>query len=89
MLQFVKIFGIGGSTVAYYKLVKDCVWMEEYGRVDVYGIQGIDEVKGTEIVRISNIFTDFEKAECLVEKCNRLLLDPVHLYDVAEDELLK
>ena len=48
-----------------------------------YGISCFED--GHEIERIKDLSTNHNKVKQLVDTCNKLQLDPVHLNDVAED----
>lgn len=70
--------------------VKESLYSEEAGSFTAYGI-GVcenDQCKKKILEYIPNIFLDKQKAEQLVAKCNRLQLDPLHLFNVVEDAVL-
>ena len=48
-----------------------------------YGISCLED--GHEIESINDLSPDHNKVKQLVDTCNKLKLDPVHLNDVAED----
>lgn len=52
-----------------------------------FGIAAVEEYDGvtTILESISDISTDIEPIERLVEICNNLQLDPIHLQDVVTD----
>ena len=54
-----------------------------------FGIAAVEEYDGviTILESISDISTDIEPIERLVEICNNLQLDPIHLQDVVTDFL--
>ena len=54
-----------------------------------FGIAAVEEYDGvtTILESISDISTDIEPIERLVEVCNNLQLDPIHLQDVVTDFL--
>ena len=54
-----------------------------------FGIAAVEEYDGvtTVLESISDISTDIEPIERLVEICNNLQLDPIHLQDVVTDFL--
>ncbi len=52
---------------------------------DAWGIEAVSEDGQT--VLVENVFPDRDRAEKFVSLCNTLSLDPVHLYEVLEDEL--
>ena len=70
-----------------YYTVKESFYTEEVGSFTAYGI-GVCE--NNQCFRktlryIPNVFLDRQKAERLAAMCNRLKLDPLHLFDVVED----
>lgn len=57
--------------------------IDEYGKSrTVYGIE-LPDVN----ISIKDVFCKKEEAETFIEKCNRLDLSPIHLYDVIDDSL--
>ena len=54
-----------------------------------FGIAAVEEYDGitTILESISDISSDIEPVEHLVELCNNLQLDPIHLQDVVTDFL--
>ncbi|MDD6188113.1 MAG: DUF6514 family protein [Clostridiales bacterium] len=70
-----------------YYAVKESLYREEIGAYTAYGI-GVFEYDGDEkktLQYIPDVFLDEDKAEQLVDMCNRLQLEPVHLLNVVED----
>ncbi|MBQ5321172.1 MAG: hypothetical protein J6K88_03825 [Oscillospiraceae bacterium] len=64
-----------------YKCVEQRIKSEENGEYRSYGIRvSRDKV-------IEDVSTDKNFVEALTEKLNRLKVDPIHIYDVLEDEL--
>lgn len=65
-----------------YRLRSDTT-IDEYGKSrTVYGIE-LPDVN----ISIKDVFCRREEAETFIEKCNRLDLSPIHLYDVIDDSL--
>lgn len=65
-----------------YRLRSDTT-IDEYGKSrTVYGIE-LPDVN----ISIKDVFCKREEAETFIEKCNRLDLSPIHLYDVIDDSL--
>ena len=52
-----------------------------------YGISAINNTDNSEIIRIDDIFIDYDNARMFADKLNRLKLSPIHLRDVIEDIL--
>ncbi len=61
-----------------------------YENVKVYGIAEIDETDGCPIISefYIDLCTDKKEVDRLVDMCNALELDPIHLREVVEDFLL-
>ena len=73
-----------------YYTVKESLYNEEVGSFTAYGI-GVCETNPytrKTLKYISDVFLDQKKAEKIVGLCNRLQLDPIHLFDVVEDAIL-
>lgn len=68
----------------YYKLRKDQLYKKEIGEYEAYGIEAQDE-NGNIIRCIYDISFEKEPLEELVEDCNELELDIIHLDDVIDD----
>ena len=70
-----------------YYTVKESFCAEGVGTYAAYGI-GVREKSPSSrktLRYIPNVFLDQQKAERLVETCNRLKLDPLHFLDVVQD----
>ncbi len=71
-----------------YGIIREEYILENETRVS-YGIaayaQSEDCGTASVAVAVRDITADKAAAEALAERCNRLLLSPVHLADVAED----
>ncbi len=52
-----------------------------------YGIVALNSADNSEIIRIDDIFLDYNQAQTFAKKLNRLKLSPIHLRDVIEDTL--
>lgn len=66
-----------------YQMVEETLTDPKLGTYTTYGICtcGAGETE----IRISDVSLSRRVVEELVERCNRLELDPIHLRDVAED----
>ena len=55
----------------------------------IYGIACVKESQGKReiISRVSDVTTELEEIERLVNRCNELYLDPEHLLDIVEDSI--
>ena len=65
-----------------YELFEEEIVSQELGKYTAYGIT---YKKDNDRVTISDLSLDKDKANELVCLCNQLNLEPVHLYDAAED----
>ena len=66
-----------------YKLCKDTVIDEDGNALNTYGIE---IWKGEKIEKaLVDISTNRARVSLLVNLCNELDLDPIHIYDVIED----
>ena len=72
-----------------YETLKESFEDEILGCYNSFGIAAYIEHDGIAecAVYIPDVFTDENEAILLVEKCNRLALDPEHLADVVYDSL--
>lgn len=72
-----------------YQTVEETCWNPSVGMYRAFGICAYCEEKGEKqiIAHIKDVFFDQTTAQRLVDICNRLKLDVVHLYDVVEDAL--
>lgn len=61
---------------------------EEGRQFTVYGIEAVEESAILPVHSIPDLFTERSRAEELVELCNRLELDPAHLFAVCEDAVV-
>lgn len=52
-----------------------------------FGVRAVDTISNTEVVSISDVFTDQKTAEYFVELFNTQKLELIHLNDVIEDLL--
>lgn len=72
-----------------YRITEKTVSYPEIGTYNSYGIcayqKDLDDEKL--IACFYDVFSERKKAEELVELCNTLELDPIHLEDVVEDAL--
>ena len=76
-------------TVKYiYRICTDLHIDEDDHTVTVYGIEVLEEGANTPLMSLRDVFTREDQAVELVELCNRLELDPIHLSAVVEDALL-
>ena len=67
--------------------VKEVLYSEDVGSFTAYGI-GVCNNNQNEretLEYIPDVFLDQQRAEQFVILCNRLQLDPIHLFDVVED----
>lgn len=72
-----------------YRVRADRIQDEEQEQRTVYGIEVLSE-KGEVLSEytLQDLFCESDRAQELVTLCNRLELDPVHLFAVAEDALV-
>ena len=76
----------------HYQIRKDVKVLEEEAREYIaYGIEAkelcANGAEGTVVACVEDIFLEEEAARALADLCNELELDPLHLYDVAEDAI--
>ncbi len=71
-----------------YKVIAEHLRNSEFLEYDAYGICAYIEESGTVVASFSDVFTEREKAEELVNLCNINKLDPIHLRDVIEDMIV-
>lgn len=71
-----------------YKVRAGQIPNEDGIAVPVYGIEVWENQTDSLICAIEDVFTSRCQAKELAELCNRLELDPIHLYDVIEDALV-
>ncbi|MEE0858002.1 MAG: DUF6514 family protein [Acutalibacteraceae bacterium] len=69
-----------------YQIIKELINHPELGNYYSYGICAFLDKK--EIAHISDVFLEKDTAIKFVQKCNQLKLDPIHLSEVIENELL-
>lgn len=70
-----------------YKVIEENLQNCEFESYVAYGISVYSEDKKMILDTISDIFLEKEKAEKLVELCNKNKLDPIHLREVVEDAI--
>ena len=70
-----------------YRLLASSRTDEDGTIVPIYGIEVYSKNAHTPLRSLPDLFTRFSQANELVELCNRLQLDPVHLTAVIEDAL--
>lgn len=76
-------------TIQYtYRLREDTCADDDGTLVKVYGIEVYDRQSSAPLLTYANLFTRRNQAEELIDLCNRLELDPIHLTDVVEDALV-
>lgn len=68
-----------------YKVVEENLQNCEFGSYIAYGIAVCFKSTNIIIISISDVFLEKEKAEKLVELCNKNNLEPIHLREVVED----
>lgn len=68
-----------------YKIRADTISSESGKKYIVYGIELWSY--GKRILSIPDVFLSFFKAENLINLCNTLQLDPIHIMEVLEDFL--
>ena len=71
-----------------YQIREDHCLDEDGTHVTVYGIEVYETQSSVPLLSYADLFTDKRKAQELIDLCNRLELDPVHLTDVVEDALI-
>lgn len=69
-----------------YKLCIDTVIDEDGNVIKAYGIEL--RKNGSIEEYIVDISTNRDRVSLLINLCNKLNLDPIHIYDVIEDFLL-
>ena len=75
-------------TTTYTYCIREDICRDEDGTlIPVYGIEVFDGQSPTPLLSYRDLFTRRRQAEELIELCNRLELDPVHLNDVIEDAM--
>lgn len=68
-----------------YRMVEEALTDPELGSYTTYGIRAEGPLEDDSDVQISDVSLSKQVVEELVERCNRLELDPIHLRDVVED----
>lgn len=68
-----------------YKVVEENLQNCEFGSYIAYGIAVCFKSTNIILISISDVFLEKEKAEKLVELCNKNNLEPIHLREVVED----
>lgn len=71
-----------------YELKEENFAEEESGSRRTYGVYAYDSETNSLIVSMHDVFTDAAQGERLVRECNEYELDPIHLDEVIENELL-
>ncbi len=69
-----------------YKLFKGMYSVNDRSHVG-YGIEVINRMTDCVHMTVEDISVSEQEIICLVERCNRLQLDPEHLFDVVQDHL--
>lgn len=88
-VENIRIFQEGGYAVEYkYTLIKSTLLSGDNCRV-CYGIAVEEEQDGVSVIlqSVSDIAVCSDRLEQLVDLCNELELDPIHLNDVVDDYL--
>ena len=70
----------------YRKIQTDCVSLD-IGSYESFGIQVTSEASDKVLATVSDVSPDGECVQRIVDLCNQLQLDPIHLSEVAEDAL--
>lgn len=70
-----------------YKVVEENLRNSELGSYIAYGISVYLRATNVILISISDIFLERNKAEKLVELCNKNGLEPIHLREVVEDAI--
>lgn len=73
----------------HYVVVREDYLDDAHSRT-AYGIAAVEECDGCPAVMqsVSDVCADFAPVQELVQCCNELQLDLIHLYDVVEDFLI-
>jgi len=72
-----------------YRVIEESIYSGELGWYTAYGISAYYASTGEEIAHITDVFLNKADADSLVDQCNRLGLEPVHLPIIIEDALIK
>ena len=70
----------------YYRMRMDIVGDECGDKHKVYGVEAVAE-NGEIVASATDVFTDKDRAEELIERINRLELSIYHLMDIIDDAL--
>ena len=71
-----------------YRVYREELELEGIGRYTAFGVAGFRVGDGQEpVCHVGDISTERSVAERLADLCNRNLLSPIHLLDVAQDFL--
>jgi len=68
-----------------YQAKREVVFNEEIGTYTTYGI--VVSEKGKTLFEIHDVTTSEKEIEKFCLLCNRLELDPIHIYEAIEDNL--
>ena len=72
-----------------YNIFVEDLKNEDFGAYTAYGIVvcSMENNQRKEVLRVSDVSTDKEIVENLIDLFNKEQLEPVHIYDVIEDFL--
>lgn len=70
-----------------YKIIEEELSNPEIGSYTAFGLCAYNSSSNTTICKISDIFTEKDKAEKLVDACNNMQISIVHLPNIIEDIL--
>lgn len=68
-----------------FKLKKECFFNPEIGNYCAYSVEVYDENHSSAIACVSDVFTDYEKAQEFVRLLNLCQPEPVHLEELCID----
>lgn len=70
-----------------YNIFVEVLKNEDSDAYTAYGICvcSMENNQRKEVLKVSDVSTDKEKVDNLVDLCNKEQLEPVHIYDVIED----
>lgn len=70
----------------HYVPIKQRLYSDELGSYLSYGIAARDDENQT-VLSVSDVSPDEQFVAGLCDRCNRYLLDPIHLFDVISDSI--
>ena len=70
-----------------YRMIRTNGVSLDIGSFESFGIQATSDTSDDVLATVSDVSPDGESVRRIVDLCNQLQLDPIHLLDVVEDAL--